>query len=27
VPTAADYRVTVQSFDWVEDGPDRRRGW
>jgi len=27
VPTAATYRVTVQSFDWVEDGPDRRRGW
>jgi len=27
VPTAAAYRVTVQSFDWVEDGLDRRRGW
>ena len=27
VPTAATYRVRVQSFDWVEDGLDRRRGW
>jgi len=26
VPTAAAYRVTVQSFDWVEEGPNRRRG-
>lgn len=27
VPTAAAYRVSVQSFDWVEDGRDRRRAW
>jgi len=27
VPTAAAYRVSVQSFDWVEDGLDRRRSW
>ena len=27
VPTAAAYRVSVQSFDWVEDGLDRRRAW
>jgi hypothetical protein len=27
VPTAAAYRVSVQSFDWVEDGLDRRKAW
>jgi len=27
VPTAAAYRVSVQSFDWVEDRLDRRRAW
>ena len=27
VPTAAAYRVSVQSFDWVEDSLDRRRAW
>ena len=27
VPTAAAYRVSVQSFDWVEDRLDRRKAW
>jgi hypothetical protein len=29
VPTAASYRVSVLSFDWIEDGDrlDRRKGW
>jgi hypothetical protein len=27
VPTAAAYRVSVQSFDWVEDPLDRRKAW
>ncbi len=27
VPTAAAYRVSVQSFDWVEDRLDRRKVW
>jgi len=27
VPTAAAYRVWVQSFDWVEDRLDRRKAW
>jgi hypothetical protein len=27
VPTAAAYRVRVQSFDWVEDRLDRRKAW
>lgn len=27
VPTAAAYRVSVQSFDWVEDHLDRRKAW
>jgi hypothetical protein len=27
VPTAAAYRVSVQSFDWVEDRLDRRMAW
>ena len=26
-PPAAAYRVSVQSFDWVEDGLDRRKAW
>jgi len=26
-PTAAAYRVSVQSFDWVEDRLDRRKAW
>jgi len=27
VPTAAAYRVSVLSFDWVEDRLDRRKAW
>ena len=27
VATAAAYRVSVQSFDWVEDSLDRRKAW
>ena len=27
MPTAAAYRVSVQSFDWVEDRLDRRKAW
>jgi hypothetical protein len=27
VPTAAAYRGSVQSFDWVEDRLDRRKAW
>jgi hypothetical protein len=27
VPTAAAYRVSVQSFDWVEDRLDRGKAW
>jgi hypothetical protein len=27
VPTAAAYRVRVQSFNWVEDSLDRRKAW
>ena len=27
VPTATAYRVSVQSFDWVEDRLDRRKAW
>ena len=27
VPTAAAYRVSVLSFDWVEDSLDRRKTW
>jgi hypothetical protein len=27
VPTAATYRVSVLSFDWVEDRLDRRKAW
>jgi len=26
-PTAAAYRVSIQSFDWVEDRLDRRKAW
>ena len=27
VPTATAYRISVQSFDWVEDRLDRRKAW
>ena len=27
VPTAAAYRVSVQSCDWVEDRLERRKAW
>jgi len=27
VPNASAYRVSVQSFDWVEDRLDRRKAW